>query len=130
MLKKTINYTDYDGNEREETFYFNLSTAELIELRNETNGGLEKLLQKMVETKNEKEMVAYMKYIILKAYGEKSLDGKYFRKSKEISEDFLHSEAYSVLFTELAQNDKALANFVNGILPKKVTKTEKEETAE
>ena len=32
MLKKTIKYTDYDGNEREEDFYFNLSKAEITEM--------------------------------------------------------------------------------------------------
>ena len=31
MIKKTVTYTDYNGVERTESFYFNLSKAEVME---------------------------------------------------------------------------------------------------
>ena len=32
MLKKTITYTDYNGNSRTEDFYFNLTKTELMKM--------------------------------------------------------------------------------------------------
>ena len=48
MLKKTITYTDYDGNERTEDFFFNLSKAEVLEMEMGVNGGMTKLIQRLV----------------------------------------------------------------------------------
>ena len=36
MVKKTIKYSDYNGNEIEEDFYFNLSKVELLEMEMST----------------------------------------------------------------------------------------------
>ena len=118
MLKKTITYTDYDGNERTEDFYFNLTQAELIELAHSEKGGLEKLIEKISKEKDMKRIIALMKEVIQMSYGEKSLDGKRFQKSEEISQNFMQTEAYSILFMELAQNEDAATDFVNGIVPK------------
>lgn len=40
MLEKVITYTDYDGNERKEKFYFNLTKAELTEMELSMREGL------------------------------------------------------------------------------------------
>lgn len=117
MLKKTITYTDYDGNKRTEDFYFNLSKAEVAEMEMSTEGGLTKTLEKIVAEQDGKRIIEMFKDLILKAYGEKSLDGKRFIKSKELSEAFSQTEAYSELFMELAMNAEASAAFVNGIIP-------------
>lgn len=117
MLKKTITYTDYDGNERTEDFYFNLSKAETVELEAGTTGGLTKMLQKIVAEQDNKRIVEMFKDFVLKTYGEKSPDGKRFIKSKELSEAFSQTEAYSELYMELAFDDKAAANFINGVIP-------------
>lgn len=119
MLKKTIKYTDYDGNEREEDFYFNLSTAELMEMELSTTGGLEKYIQKIVAEKDSKKILEIFKEIIVKSYGVKSADGKRFIKNDEVREEFVQTEAYSDLFSELATNADAAADFINGIVPKK-----------
>jgi len=118
MLKKTIKYTDYDGNEREEDFYFNLTKAELMEMELSTEGGLEKLIQQIVSTRDTKKIVEVFKMIILKSFGVKSLDGKRFIKNEQVLEEFTQTEAYSELFTELALDDKAASDFINGIVPK------------
>lgn len=118
MYKKRIKYTDYNGNQREEDFYFNLTRSELTEMEFSSAGGLQNYIQKIIDAQSGQEIIAVMKDLIFKSYGEKSLDGKYFNKSKEISEAFSHTEAYDILFMELATDDKAAADFVNGIIPK------------
>jgi hypothetical protein len=117
MLKKTIKYTDYDGKKREEDFYFNLNKAELTEMELSYNGGLVKMVEKIIAAQDGKEIVRIFKELILKAYGEKSLDGKYFQKSEERSIAFSQTEAYSELWMELTTNANAAAAFVNGIIP-------------
>lgn len=118
MLKKNIKYVDYDGNERTEDFYFNLNKAEVIELQLGTVGGLTKTLEKIVQEKDASRIIEYFKTLILKAYGEKSADGRRFIKSKELRDSFEQTEAYSELFMELASDAKMAAEFVNGVLPK------------
>lgn len=118
MYKKTIKYTDYDGNEREEEFYFNLSKAELMEMEMGTTGGMRKMLEKIVAEQDTVKIIEMFKKIILKAYGKKSDDGKRFIKSEEISNEFAQTEAYSNLFVELATDAQAASLFVNSIIPK------------
>jgi len=117
MLKKTITYTDYNGVERTEDFYFNLSKAEIAEMELSTEGGFAEMIQRIVNAKDAAAIVDIFKKMILKAYGIKSDDGKRFMKSKEISEAFSQTEAYSQLFIELSTNADAGAAFVKGIMP-------------
>lgn len=117
MFKKTINYTDFDGNERTEDFYFNLSKAELTEMELSSDGGMEKLINKIIAEQDNKRIIAIFKDLILRSYGEKSLDGKRFIKTQELRDSFEQTEAYSELFMELATDADAAAAFVNGILP-------------
>lgn len=117
MLKKTITYTDYDGNERTEDFYFNLTKAEVAEMEMSYTGGMEKMLRKIVAEKDSKRIVEVFKDLILRSYGEKSADGKRFIKNQELRDAFAQTEAYSELFMELASDAEAAAAFVNGILP-------------
>jgi hypothetical protein len=117
MLKKTIKYTDYNNVEREEDFYFNLTEAELLEMEMGTTGGLTEMAKKMVATKDAPGLIKLFKDLVLIAYGEKSADGRRFMKSQEIRDNFAQTPAYSILFMELATDDKAGAAFVNGIVP-------------
>lgn len=117
MLKKTITYVDYDGNERTEDFYFNLSKAEILEMDLVAQGGLERLIEKITREQDGKRLVELFKDLILRSYGEKSMDGKRFIKTDEAKEAFSQTEAYSQLFMELATDEKAAAAFVNGIVP-------------
>lgn len=117
MLKKTVTYVDYNGVERTEDFYFNLSKAEVAEMELSVEGGLSKMLEEIVKSNDNVRIVELFKQMVLKAYGEKSADGKRFVKSKELSEAFSQTEAYSEIFMELALDEKAAAAFVNGIMP-------------
>lgn len=117
MLKKTIKYTDYFGEEREEDFYFNLNQAELSEMELSVDGGYTNMLDRIVKAKDAPELIAAFKNIVMKSYGEKSSDGRRFIKSKELSEAFCQTEAYNILFMSLIRDEKAMADFVNGIIP-------------
>ena len=117
MLKKTITYTDYNDVERTEDFYFNLTKAELMEMEMGAVGGLSGMIEKIVSAKDAPAIIKVFKELVLKAYGEKSADGKRFVKSKEISDAFAQTEAYSQLFMELATDADAASKFVNGIAP-------------
>jgi hypothetical protein len=117
MLKKTITYTDYNGVERKEDFYFNLSKAEVMEMELSTTGGLAEMIKRIVAAQDQPAIIKVFKDLILKAYGEKSPDGKRFIKSPELSDAFAQTGAYSILFMELATNDEAAAKFINGIVP-------------
>lgn len=125
MLKKTINYQDYNGDNRSEDFYFNLTNAELTEMQLVTTGGLTAMLERIMQTRDIPTMYKFFKEIVLKSYGEKSLDGRKFVKIDDnghpLSRDFEQTEAYSVLMTELmANNDDAVEKFVEGVLPSSI----------
>lgn len=134
MLSKSIKYTDYNGVEREETFLFNLSKAELMEMQLGTEGGLTAIINKIIETKDQPSIIKIFKELVLKAYGEKSPDGKRFIKTDEngqpLSRKFAETEAYSELFMELSTNDEKAAEFVNGIIPNDIVKKVSEMTPE
>lgn len=117
MVKKTITYTDYDGVERTEDFYFNLSKSELIKMEYGTEGGLTKILKKIADSKDTTEIMRYFDEILSKAYGEKSLDGKRFIKSKELYEAFAQTNAYDILFMELFSDTDKMTSFIKGIVP-------------
>lgn len=122
MLKKTITYVDYNGVERKEDHYFNLTKAEVMEMEMSTTGGLAEKIQRIVDAKDTPSIIKVFKELILKAYGVKSDDGKRFIKSEQISTEFSQTEAYSILFMELATNADEAAKFVNGIVPQDLNK--------
>lgn len=117
MLVKTITYTDFNGVERTEDFLFNLTKSELTEMEMSLNGGLVNLIKKVSNEQDSAKIMEIFKDLILKAYGEKSIDGKRFVKNNEIREAFSQTMAYDALFMELAFNAEAAAVFVNGITP-------------
>jgi hypothetical protein len=117
MLKRTIKYTDFNGEEREEDFYFNLTKAEVMELELSTEGGLVQKIQKIVAARDSEQILTLFKGLILNSYGEKSPDGKRFIKNAELKASFEQTEAYSDLFMELASDADAAAAFVAGIIP-------------
>lgn len=121
MLSKKIKYVDYNGVERDETFLFNLSKAELMEMELGTTGGLADMIKNIVAAQDTPSIVKIFKKLVLQAYGEKSPDGKRFIKVDEkgnpLSIGFSQTEAYSNLFMELATDADAAVKFVRGIIP-------------
>lgn len=123
MIKKTVTYTDFNGNVRTEEKYFNLTQFELAELDLGVSGiagGLLGLLKKIVAEKDQRMIFEYAKKIVLISYGEKSADGRHFVKSEELRNGFAPTEAFSKIFMELANDADKFAEFVNGIMPKEL----------
>ena len=100
MLKKTITYEDYNGVTRTEDFYFNFTEAEIMELELGTTGGLAEMIKRLVDAQDAPAIIKIFKELVLKAYGQKSPDGKRFIKSEELATEFSQTEAYSQLFME------------------------------
>lgn len=118
MIKWPITYTDYNGETQTEDFYFNLNKAEVMELNLEANGSYGEYLQRAVEQRDGKKLAYEFKRLILKAYGEKSPDGRRFIKSDEMSTAFEQTEAFSELYMQLATEENAASKFIEGVLPK------------
>lgn len=130
MIAKTITYTDYNGVERTEKHYFNLNEAEIMEMEMSINGGLAEMIQRVVAAQDQPAIIKIFKDLILKAYGEKSIDGKRFeKKNGALAEAFAETEAYSKLFMELATDADKAAEFVNGIVPADMAKRVAEHNA-
>lgn len=121
MLTKTIKTVDWDGNEIEDTLYFNLTESELMEMELSTAGGFAKKMQACLNRKDVPELMRTFKWLILKAYGEKSPDGRRFIKSEQLSTEFSQTAAYDALYMELLQNADEATAFINGIVPKKIS---------
>ena len=127
MLKKVIQYNDFNDKERNEEFYFNLTKAEIMEMEFGKSGGFENYIKRIINSENTVEIIKVFKQLILRSYGEKSDDGKRFIKSKEIADAFSQTEAYSNLFMELSTNTQEAINFINGIIPKEIAEKIPEE---
>ncbi len=121
MLKRDITYLDFNDEEVTDTFYFNITKSEIIELEVEYKEGLDATIKRIIETKDNKSLIAEFKRLILLAYGEKSADGKRFIKSDESREAFSQTGAYDSLFMELATQDDKAAEFIKGVLPKDIS---------
>lgn len=118
MIKWPITYTDYNGDEHTEDFYFNLNKAEVMEMNLVHNGTYQQYLSRIVEQRDGAKMAEEFRNIILKSYGEKTADGKRFIKSKELSDAFQQTEAYSELYMQLLTDETAAPKFIEGLMPK------------
>lgn len=125
MHKETVTYTDYNGMERKETFYFNMNEAELIEMQYGTAGGLDQTIKKIIEAQDQGALIAIFKKLLLDSYGVKSDDGRRFIKKQDgrrLSDEFEQTPAYPILYMKLASDDEAAAKFINEIVPANVAK--------
>ena len=122
MIKETITYTDYNGTERKEDFYFNLTKAEIMEMEMSTQGGLAEMIQRIVAAQDQPAIIKIFKELIIKAYGVKSPDGKRFIKNAQVVDEFVQTEAFSQMFMKLATDADAAAKFVNGVVPADMAK--------
>lgn len=124
MLKITKTYEDWNGMERTEDFYFNLSEAEITELQIGTVGGFAETIEKIINAKDQPELIKIFKDLVLMSYGEKTADGRHFRKNDEVKNGFVDNPAYSIIFMELVSDAEKAAEFINGIMPKSIDKAE------
>jgi hypothetical protein len=117
MIKKTVTYTDYNGIERTESFYFHFTQAELVDMEMSTEGGFAERIQRIIDAKDQTSLLKVIKQFVLDAYGVKSDDGRRFIKKPEVKEAFVECPAYSEIYMEFLSDDKFAAEFVNGVVP-------------
>lgn len=117
MLKKTITYEDFDGNQVTEDHFFHLSKADLVEMEVSQKGGMAAYLQTIIDSDDGNQIMAQFKSLILKSYGKRSDDGRRFTKNDQLRQEFESSEAYSTMFMELVTDAGAAAQFVEGVVP-------------
>ena len=129
MFNKTVTYEDYKGNTRTEDFYFNLNKAELVELELSTKGGLTVMMDRIIAAQDNATLFKIFKDLVSKSYGVLSDDGRKFVKNQEVLDDFMQTEAYSIIFSELATNEEAAAEFFNNVIPQNLAKELAEEEA-
>ena len=118
MLKRQITYTDFNDEEVTETFYFNISKPELIELEVEYAGGFTSMINRIIESTDPGRLVAEFKRLILMAYGVKSDDGKQFMKSDELRTAFESHAAYQRWPPSMVLLRHSLRQFSRRISPK------------
>lgn len=117
MLSKTLTYTNYSGVEVTETFYFNLTKAELTLWETSEDGGVSSRLKRMVDSKDGKTIMATFYDIMMRSYGEKSDDGRRFIKSPELSKAFSETVAFDIIFSEMMADPEKALDFVQKVLP-------------
>lgn len=122
MFKDHRIYTDYDGETREEDFYFNLDERDITKMELGTKGGLDKLIEKIAAEKDFPKIIELFEQLIDASYGEKSADGKHFIKDPEQLKLFKSTQAYSDLYMQLATDPDFAATFVNNVVPKSMSK--------
>lgn len=122
MIKETITYVDYNGNERTEDLYFNLTKAEIMKMEMSTKGGLAEMIQRVVQAQDQTAIIAIFEDLIHKSYGVKTPDGKGFRKTQADLDEFISTPAYSELFMKLATDADAASKFINGVVPADMAK--------
>lgn len=117
MIKKTVEYTDFDGNKRIEDFYFHLTEAEVAEWELSIEGGLSKMLISIIKANDIRKIIPIYKELLIKSYGVKSPDGRRFIKNDEVRDDFIQTQAFSDLYMKLATDAEEGSNFIKGIMP-------------
>ena len=104
MFKHNVEYTDFNGVDRKEDLYFHLSKPEVIRLEAELGKELKDHVKELTENRELKKLLDFLENILLNSYGRKTSDGKSFYKSKELREEFEHSNAYAEVFEQLLTN--------------------------
>lgn len=129
MYIKKIKFKDFNDNEREQDFYFNLRKDELAKLTAKYGQNFEQRVRNMAMNDDKAGLYKLFEDLIKSSYGSKSEDGLHFRKSDEIWNDFYDSPAYEALFMEIMTDSDVATAFFKGIMPKDIAEKVEEELA-
>lgn len=120
MLRKEVEYKDFDGNDRKDVLWFHLNEVEITEMDLETSGGLVKYMESIIDTNDVNQLIIIFKDLLIRSYGERSMDGKHFYKDDKIRNEFVSSAAYPVLYMEMVSDADKAVEFINGIVPSNI----------
>jgi hypothetical protein len=135
VIVKTVKYNDpFDNSEKVEDLYFHLTAAELMEMSLDTTSVAGSMIQRLRERAVESQeknipiedldpftekdiphLWEVIKLFVVRGYGERTSSGRH-RKSQELREEFVASEAYSKLVMELTTDAEKGAEFINGMV--------------
>lgn len=122
MIKKKVKYVNFNGEEQEEEFYFNLIEPEVVRLDASFDGGVIPFIEGIDNDTNPQDILRLFEEVIKTSYGVKSKDGKFFRKTEEATADFMNSAAYGALFSELVTDVEKGSEFFNSVLTQTAVK--------
>lgn len=120
MFKKTIEYTDYNGVKKTEDFWFNLNQTELTELALSPSGGLDTMLKEVISSADTETILKTFKKIILMAYGKKTPDGRFTKRTddgRKLADNFEESVVFPKIFMEVSFDADKAIEFINGCVP-------------
>lgn len=121
MIKKRITWKDFLEESHTEDFYFHLKQDELVEMELGHSGEtFSSYLQTMVKSDDKGAILTAVKKFVAASYGRRSEDGRRFDKDPEWTQEFLKSQAYTVLFMELVTSETAATEFIMGVFPKEM----------
>ena len=134
MIKMNVSAETFDGDMVTETLWFHMNKVDLIELQESEPNGFVDTLQAFMSrkpedwtTKDKFKLFNYFRTMVDKAYGERSSDGKRFRKSPEILANFKDSIFYDEFVLSLLEDEGKSIKFFNGIMPKALLDQAKKE---
>ncbi len=111
MFKHTVEYVDFNGNSRKEDLYFHLSTPEVTRIQAEIGKSLKEHIEELVANQDLNSLLKFLEMMLLNSYGQRSLDGKTFVKTKEVRESFEYSQAYAEIFEQVINNPELAKRF-------------------
>lgn len=119
MMKKTVTYTDYNGVEKTETFYFGLTESELVKMQMSEYGQMQDRLRNISSSKDAAKIMDQFADLLRLSYGVKTPDGRFVKKrnGELLFDEFESSAAYDAIFMELCTSTDAVVEFAKGILP-------------
>ena len=117
MIKKTITYTDLNDAENTEDYYFHINKGEMMRMQLSEGMALDVKIDRLIQTRDYKEIVATIESFIDLSYGVRSENGKSFIKNPKQLELFKSSEAYSELVWSLYTDEDEMRDFIFGIFP-------------
>ena len=134
MIKMNVSAETFDGDMATETLWFHMNKVDLIELQQSEPGGFTDTLQAFMSRKPEDwtmkdkfKLFDFFRTMVDKAYGERSSDGKRFRKSPEILANFKDSIFYDEFVLSLLEDEEKSIKFFNGVMPKSLIEQAKRE---
>lgn len=134
MIKMNVSAETFDGDMVTETLWFHMNKVDLIELQQSEPGGFTDTLQAFMSRKPEDwtmqdkfKLFDFFRTMVDKAYGERSSDGKRFRKSPEILANFKDSIFYDEFVLSLLEDEEKSIKFFNGVMPKSLIEQAKKE---
>ena len=117
MQTITVKYTNFFGEETEETLHFHLSKGELMNMELQRTPLSAKIAAMNGGEASPMDAYKLLQEFVGAAYGERSEDGKRFFKDERSTKAFLASPAFDALLDKLGEDPKFSNKFLAGLFP-------------